>query len=151
MADHVRTQLRNAAATRVTGLTTTSTRVHPFRVDPLQLTELPALSVWTPNEQATVQTIHAPITYEREVEIRISAVMAAVGVGNVDDALDGICKEVEAALGTALSVGSPAKSVLLQYRGVELDYERGEKTVGVAEMSFTGKIYSAGNAPDVLL
>jgi hypothetical protein len=45
MADHLRTQIRDAALALVTGLTTTSTRAYAGRPEtrPLQPTELPGL------------------------------------------------------------------------------------------------------------
>jgi hypothetical protein len=147
MADHIRKQLRDAATTRVTNLATTGTRVHGFRVDPLQVTALPALSVWTPSERPEAVTIHAPINYQRDIELRVTGIAAATG--DVDDTLDLIAKEVEIALATALTVGG--KSMLLEYLGTEQRYERGEKTGGTVELTFVARMFATGAAPDVPL
>lgn len=151
MANHVRKQLRDAVTTRVTNLTTTSTRVHGHRADPLQISGLPALTIHTPGDEAEVQTIHAPITYGRATRVTVTGVAAAAANAEttLDDVLDTIAKEVEIALGTALTVDG--KSVLLVYLGTTIEEkEAGEKTVATIEIEFAAKLYTEGTTPDVL-
>jgi hypothetical protein len=148
MADHVRKQVRAALKTRVTGLTTTGTRVHGRRAHPLDAnTKLPALCVYTEGDGAEAATIHGPALVEREVEFHVQGIAAAVD-DSIEDTLDTIAKEVETALATALVVGS--KSVLLVYQRSTIDFEDGEKRAGVVDMVFRARIYNQANTPDVL-
>jgi hypothetical protein len=145
---HVRKQLRDAVTTRVTGLTTTGSRVSGYRVNPLEISALPALAVWTPSENASQATVHSPGITDRTVEVEVDAIVA--GTGDQDDALDAIAAEVETALlGSALSVGG--KSVQLLYTGCEISQESGEKTVGVISMKFSAELFNAAGAPTTLI
>lgn len=148
MADHVRKQVRDALKTRVTGLTTTGANVHGRRVHPLQAnTQLPALHVYTEGDTGEPSTVHAPALVEREIVFHVEGI-AAASDDTIEATLDTIAKEVEAALGTALTVGS--NSVLLDYTGCSFDFEDGEKRAGVVDMSFRARIFNAANTPDVL-
>lgn len=147
MADHVRNQLRDAITTRLTGLTTTSTRVHGYRVQPLQVSELPALSIRVASETVVPGTIHGPAVIDRTVDVRVLGIVGTAAVP--DDTIDLIAKEVETALATVLTVAG--KSVLLEYRGCEISFEDGEKAVGVIEMEFAARLFNVANAPDVLI
>lgn len=146
MADHVRKQLRAALASRLTNLTTTGTRVHGYRVDPLQISELPALSVEVLGEEVEVITVHAPAQQERVVEVHVKGIAGTAAIP--DDTLDLISKEVEIALSTALTVAS--KSVQMHYRRCAIEFSDGEKVAGVIDMEFSATLFTAGNAPDVL-
>jgi hypothetical protein len=146
MADHVRKQLRTALATRLTGLTTTSTRVHGYRVDPLQISELPALSVEVLGDEVEDITVHGPAQQERVVEVHVKGIAGTVGIP--DDTLDLIAKEVEIALATVLTVAS--KSVQMHYRRCQIEFSDGEKVAGVIDMEFVAKLFTVANAPDVL-
>ncbi len=146
MADHVRQQLRAALATRLTGLATTGSRVHGYRVHPLQVSELPALAIHVVREAVAPGTVHTPALIDRDVEVRVMGMASAVTAP--DDTLDLIAKEVETALASALTVAG--KSVAAHYRGCEISFEDGEKAVGVIDMEFSVRLFNAANAPDVL-
>lgn len=147
MAYHVRKQLRDAVTTALTGLTTTGARVYGYRVYALDPeNELPALSIYTTEEDAQGVTIHGPATVERVVAVRVKA-FARSGSG-LDDTLDLIAKEVETVLGAALTLGS--KSVLLAYGGCEIDHEAGDQPIGTLELKYLGTLYNTATVPDVL-
>lgn len=146
MANHVRQQLREAVATAVTGLTTTSTRVFQSRVYPLQTSELPCLVITTDGDQAENLTVHNPVQQQRATQIRIEAYARATTT--LDDTLDTICKEVEAAIANASS--STVKGAM--YGGTQIDIEiLGDQPVGKAIMLFSKDLYTVSNAPDVLV
>lgn len=148
MANHVRKQLRDAVVARVTGLTTTGSRVHGYRVHPLQSSsKLPALSVYATSEAAEADTIHAPTLVDRFVDLHVEGI-ANASDATLEDTLDQISKEVETALASALTIGS--KEVLLVYQGCEIRMEDGEKRAGVVDMAFRARIFNAANTPDVL-
>lgn len=147
MAYHVRKQLRDAVATAVTGLTTTGARVYGWRVYALQeATELPALSVYITDEEASRLTVHAPAVVERRPVVHVQAVAKASAT--VEDTLDLIAKEVEAALASGVTIGS--KTVALEYTGCEVDIARGDKPIGMLDLRFSAVLFNSATAPDVL-
>jgi len=149
MANHVRQQLREAVANTVTSLTTTGANVFQSRVYPLQTSELPCLIVTTDGDQASNLTVHNPVQQQRETVVRIDAY--ARGVTSLDDTLDTICKEVEAAIANASS--STVKGLL--YIGTKLETEvlgdHPDQPVGKASMVFSKDLYTVSNAPDVFI
>lgn len=96
MADHIRKQIRDAAATALTGLTTTGSNVFTGRVSPLSLSELPALAIFLNADEAIEGAYNGGATEEREGTLRVEGIAKA----NDDtiDTLDQIAKEVEEAL-----------------------------------------------------
>lgn len=148
MANHVRQQLREAAATALTGLTTTATRVYTSRIRQLQDTNLPALRVYTTEETVEAATIHGPTLQERAITLEVHGVAKATN--DVDDTLDTIAKEVETVLAGGLTVGG--KSIRIGYAGAVVELEgEGERTRGQVTMTFTATVFTAANAPDVAL
>jgi hypothetical protein len=146
MADHVRKQLRAALTTALTGLATTGSSVYGYRVHPLQAADLPCISIQTPSESGDAITAHAP--YELERVVQVDVVGHAKAQANVDATLDDIAKEVETALGAAVTVSG--KSVQLFYRGCEIDFAATDTNVSVITLHYEAKLYTASNAPDAL-
>jgi hypothetical protein len=146
MANHLRRQIREAIGTAVTGLTTTSTRVYQSRVVPLQDTNLPALLIYTRAERSSPATVHGPRIVERTAEVEIVAVAKATS--DIDDTLDGICKEVETALAWPVSgLATLAKDLRLVSTDLDLNGE-GEKQTGSATLRYEVDYFNLENAPD---
>jgi hypothetical protein len=92
-------------------------------------------------------TIHAPRMQQRSVNVEVVAVARAVA--DLDDTLDGICKEVEIALSMPLSaLAGIAKNVTLASTEIELT-GGAEKPVGTATMTYVVEYFALENAPDV--
>lgn len=149
MANHLRRQIREAVATAVTGLTTTGARVFQSRVYPLQDAELPALLVYSRSERSEPITIHPSRVIQRELQLEIVAVAKATA--DLDDTLDGICKEVEVALAMPLAgIASLARTIALL--GTEIDMQgTSEKPTGRATLTYQIDYFNQENAPDVAL
>lgn len=148
MANHLRRQIREAIASAVTGLTTTSTRVFQDRVYPLERgTGLPGLLVYTLAETSERKSFGAPGLMERVLRVQVVAV--AEGVSDLDDTLDGICKEVEIALAMpCASLAGIAKTITLTSTDIELQ-GTSVRPVGQAAMTYEVVYMAAENAPDV--
>jgi hypothetical protein len=147
VANHLRRQIREGIGAAVTGLTTTSTRVFQSRVYPLEVADLPGLLVRSSSEVVEVLTIHAPRMQQRSVNVEVVAVARAVA--DLDDTLDGICKEVEVALAMPISaLAGIAKNVTLASTEIELT-GGAEKPVGMATMTYVVEYFALENAPDV--
>jgi hypothetical protein len=141
--------LREAVAAVVTGLATTGANVFQSRVYPTQAAELPCLLIFTNSEASSVITINRPGTVDRVLQMQVVAV--ARQTDDVDDVLDGICKEVEIALAMPVAgLGTLAKSIMLTATEIEME-GTAEKPVGSAAMTFEVNYFTAENAPDVAL
>lgn len=148
MANHLRRQIREAIATAVTGLTTTSTRVFQSRVYPLERgTDLPGLLVFSLAETSERRTMPAPGLMERTLRVQVVAVARALA--DLDDTLDGICKEVEVALAMpCAALAGLAKTITLTSTDIELQ-GTSDRPVGQAAMTYEVVYMAAENAPDV--
>lgn len=148
MAYHIRRQVREAIGTALTGLTTTGSRVFQSRVYPLETTDLPGLLVYTGSETIAPSTIHGPAIWERTMTVRVTAVAQAVA--NLDDTLDGICKEVEVAIAGMSITGIATEIRLTEIAEPELSGSADQPT-GQVSMGFEVSYFTAENAPDVAL
>lgn len=149
MADHLRRQLREIVGTKLTGLTTTGSRVFQSRVYPLETTDLPGLLISTVSESAEMLSISAPGTLERRLTVQVEAVAKATA--DLDDTLDGICKEVEVALAAPFAaLEAKARSIALTSTEIEIDAS-GAQPIGKAVMNYEIVYFAAENAPDTAL
>jgi hypothetical protein len=131
---HARQTIREAAATRVTGLTSTSTRVFQSRIVP-QVT-LPCLLVTTNDEEIVPGTIGT--LAERRMDLVITGVAKATS--NVDDALDTIAAEVETAMSSF--------TYRAELQTLTVDFDEGlEKPVGKVALGYKVTYLTAAGAP----
>jgi len=145
MANHLRQQLREAVATRLNGLTTTSTRVFQSRVYALESGDLPALKVYALSDEVQDATVGTLIGRRCSIVIEGCAKAAA----DLDDVIDTIAKEVEVALATAVTVSGRSTSVL--YEGCSIDFDAdAAKPHGLITMSFSATLYHDRATPDAL-
>lgn len=146
MADHIRQQLRGAVATAVTGLTTTGTRVYPYRVYALQPgTELPCVSVYVTGEEASGASVGTMV--EREVTVHVRGFAAGATVP--DNTLDQIAKEIETVLAGGVTISG--RAVTLMYRGCDIEFEAADKPYGAIDLRFAAMLFNAASAPDAPL
>lgn len=129
---HIRTNIRNAIKTAVTGLLTTGSRVFVSRVYPLQPGDLPCLMIYTMEDKSKVATRGPGRLILRTVSIAVDAIVSASSA--VDDALDDICRQVEVALHGS-TLGGIALDVRLDTTTVGLDGSS-EQPFGVARMTW---------------
>lgn len=147
MANHIRQQIREAIGTAVTGLATTGARVFQSRVYPVQTAELPCLLVYSRDEVSAVVTIHGPPMLQRT--LRMEVVVLVKATADLDDALDGICKEVEIVLADPVAgLINLAKSIGLTSTEFELQGVA-EKQAGRATLVYEVEYFTLENAPDV--
>lgn len=133
MANHVRQQLRERAATTLTSLTTTGANVFQGRVYPITQAQLPCLLVWTNSEETAHETLKPPRTQVRRLQLVIEG--RATAASNLEDTLDTIAKEVEAAMYGDRTLNSLARDSMLMTTEVELSAQ-GEKPHGVVRLTY---------------
>lgn len=139
---HARQLIREAAATALTGLATTGSRVFQSRVYPLKDADLPCLLVNTDEEDITSDSI-GPLLLDRSLRLTVRCVAKATA--NMDDTLDTMIAEVEAVLNGS-SLGGKAKQILPASIRVQMEGDQ-DKPVGVAEIGFSVSYYTAGSDP----
>lgn len=144
---HARQSIREAAATLLTGLTTTGSRVHQSRLPYATLGdgELPALLVTTEDEQVTQATVHGRL--ERRLTLRVSGLAKAAS--NLDDTLDTIAAEVETALGASPTLSGKCTYHALTGISVGLD-DSLEKPVGRVDLDFEVLYFTNAGSPGTL-
>jgi hypothetical protein len=141
---HVRQQVRERAATTLTGLTTTGTKVYQSRVYPLGAANLPGLLIYTKSEDSEIVTMSGARTLLRNLSLVIEGYVKAVS--NYDDTVDTIAKEVETAMGNDVTLNGLAKNSYLESTEIEYDGE-GEKPLAVISLTYTVEYMTKENAP----
>lgn len=144
---HIRTQIRAAVATALTGLATTGANVHRNRVARLSLRQVPALVITVDSEQ--ISEIGLDPLQDRKLQVAVDGYAAAAA--DVDDALDQIGLEVETALAAAGVLGGLVKAApSLSQVQIGID-ETHEEPLGRIRMVFTTQTFTAPTSPDVVV
>lgn len=144
---HIRTSIRSAVVTALTGLTTTGARVFPSRVRPLQDSELPCLLVFLDDEEIAVGSVQQHPLLERRATLRVRALAKATAT--MDATLDTMLGEVETALGNLAdpSLGGLITSQIIP-AGIEVDIDDSlEKPVGMMTISMPVQYFTFAGAP----
>lgn len=139
---HVRTQIRQAVVTRLTGLPLTGANVFASRVYPIDETQLPALLVNTDSEEIEP---NAQGVLLRSLELTVRVISRKSGAG-LDDELDTIAEDVEEALASAPLPGVPTQQIVLAGLAVEFDAE-GDAPHGRLVMSYRFDYFTTTAAP----
>jgi len=128
---HARKQIRDNAMVDLSGLTTTGTRVYNDRPYPIDQTQLPALFVFITDETAEViSMMGADNTLQRTATFTVVGLADGAGL---DDTLDLIAKEVEAAMYSANTFQGVAKG-RAEYQGMNMDIAEGDSRTGSITM-----------------
>ncbi len=148
MANHLRRQIREAAAAALTGLATTGTRVFASRARALQAADLPALRIFCDDE--VIQNLTMGPSRERERTMKLVVEGCCAANADMDDTLDAISKDVEVALDNNQDLGVGVKWI--EPREIKSEFMgTGETVIAVIRMDFEVRYYAAKGAPDVPL
>lgn len=145
---HMRKQIRDALQTAVTGLATTGSNVFPGRVHNLPATKLPALLIYggPAAEQIEYGSLGADRLMLRNYEITIEVRADGTDPETVEDLLDQVILEVEAALGTS-TLGGLVHNLDLTSIEASVSGE-GSKIDGRAEMAWSAFYAVASSDPE---
>ena len=129
---HRRKEIRDRFITLLTGLTTTGSNVFRTRIFPLTSDELPGLCVFSEAEEieqgAQGGALDRLLTVLVEAYVKDSS-------GDVDDTLDAIAEDVEAAIAADPTLSGLALSVFPA--SVEFEFDRQtEKPVGIMSIRY---------------
>lgn len=134
---HARQTIREAAATLLTGLASTGSRVFQSRMVPQ--TTLPCLLVTTDAEEI------APGAFEKQLDRRLTLTVVGIAkaTSNVDDTLDTIAAEVETALGS---------DYRYELTGIDVDFDETlEKPAGRIALTYAYRYFTNAGAPGTVL
>lgn len=143
---HARQQIREAVATALTGLTTTSTRVYQSRMRPVGDAGLPCLLVTTDQEE-----IEQSAQSRQFRDLTITVRGFAKATANLDDTLDTIAKEVETAMQSAGTLsGKTASGLVLNRIDVDMD-DSLDKPAGVIALQYRANYFTAAGTPGTIV
>ena len=148
MANHLRRQIRERAATTLTGLTTTGSNVFQSRVYPMESAGLPGLCIYTTEETVEMQSMGATRHVSRDLTLIVEGY--ATDSANVDDTLDQIGKEIEIAMSGDITLNDLAQDSYLSSVEITLSGD-GSTGIGKITHSYTVVYQNAENAPDAAL
>jgi hypothetical protein len=144
-ATHLRKQIREAVATLVTGLSTTSARVHQSRMRPKSDAGLPCLLVHT-NDTEQIEAADTNTLQQRSLPIAIRGI--AKGGATLDDTLDQIALEVETALAADPRLGG--KASMSRLVSVDTDFDdTTDKPVGEIQLTYLYTYFTQAGTPGV--
>lgn len=144
---HVRTQIRDAIKTRLTGLTTTADRVFKSRKYPLNNAELPGLCIYAEEEENETDTNEIGTQF-RELLVVIEGVDK--DKTDIDDALDVIAAEVETAMFSDPFFNNLVQGCQLESTVIETNDDTEQPTGSIA-MSFRVNYYTREGAPETAI
>lgn len=143
---HVRKQIRAAAVTAVSSLTTTAGRVKDSPVYAMQDGDIPGLRVYTQEESS--ESIEGGSTRTRERHLTLVVEACVKQNSAYADTVDLIAKEVETALDANNTLGGLCKSI--EPRSFEEDQDgSGEKPIAIGRMKFEVIYHTRKGSPDV--
>ena len=146
MSDHLRAQIRAAAVSALTGLTTSGARVKDSPVHPLQESDLPGLRIFTQAESAEITTMGATRKRARTLTLVVEAcVKAATGYAT---SVDLMAKEIEVALDANNTLGGLCKYI---DPGTFEEVQDGaaDKPIAIGRMKFEVVYHTRKGSPDV--
>jgi len=139
---HIRKTIRENIGTALTGLSTTGTSVFESRTFPINFSALPALLIYTKDEEVIEFSLKTPRTQFRQLQVVIEAHIK--GTSNIDDTIDTIAEEVEEAMVTDVSRGGHAKDTRLV--STEIEFEEATSKVGLAIFTYVIEYATVENA-----
>lgn len=142
---HVREQIRDAAVTALTGLTTTSTRVYAERLYQLRATDLPGLRIFCGAESVEPDRLGASFGQQRDMSLIVEGVARANSA--LDDTLDDICAEVEAALAADVTLGGKCKFLHLTGIDDPEQSDEGDQPTGMVRLNFRVQYRTLNTTP----
>lgn len=141
---HARTQIRQAVVALLNGNTEAGNRVFSSRVHPLDDAKLPALLVYTPQENIGERSMQRPRTQQRQLQLAVEGYLKARG--DIDAEADALALEVEQLIASDPTLAGLVKDISLESSATQLSGE-GEKPVAVITLTFAVLYCLKENAP----
>lgn len=147
MSIHARTQIRNAVTNLLIDNTLVGSNVFESRIQPISNAKLPAILVYTKQENIGDHSISYPRTQHRQISLNVEVYVKAKN--NIDKDLDSLCLEVEKILSADLKLGGLVKDIVLSSTDIQFSDE-GEKPIAVAVLGYSILYSVKENNPDTI-
>jgi hypothetical protein len=109
---------------------------------------MPALLVYTTNEDSDIEVMGIPGTLNRIVNVVIEGYVRNITV--YDNMIDDICQEIEVVMANDPTINGLAKNSFLS--GTEINYTgEGDQNIGIVAMNYVIQYRTATNAPETAL
>lgn len=136
---HPRKLVRDAVVAILKNATAAGARVYATRIEPIRKSPLPAIAVYTLSEE-TEPTISntAPRELVRIVKVEVSGFVAHSDAIPVDDAMDALAEEIEAALGADRYLSGAAGDSMLESTIMQVREEdaRSDPLIGIVTLTY---------------
>lgn len=131
---HYRQVIREAFQAALNSVTLAGNSVYLNRCYPIQKTDVPAIIIYTSNEDAEIATIGTPGTSMRELILTIEIYVKTQN--NPDNQIDIIAEQIEIAIADNTNLNSLAKCI--DYQGIEIEENGdGDKKFYIGTMSYS--------------
>jgi len=147
---HVRTQIRDAVVTALTGLTFSGSNVFAARVTQLQPDELPALLIDTADEEIKLNSLAGGRNALIDRTLTLTVRVVVKEADSYEDDMDEGVRQVEAAIATDPTLGGLCKYAVLTGIEIERDGDGDLPTVK-ATMNYSCSYITTLNAPQTPL
>jgi hypothetical protein len=150
---HPRKLIRHATVAALTGATAAGARVQGTRVDPMRPGRLPAISVYTLRELVDEDSaVSTPLELVRDVKVEIAGWVAHSEAVPVDDAMDDLAEQIEAAMDANRNLGGTAADSFLESTELQVRAEDGKSDplVGIVTLTYSVTYRTSPAAPDDL-
>jgi hypothetical protein len=144
VALHPRQLVRDAVVAQLTGATVAGPRVYDTLEVPHRRAELPAISVYTPDEQSDATTTRgtAPREMQRELQLVVEGVVKRSAQDEkLTATLDALALEIETAIFADDTLGDTASDTVLVGTSLVL-LEDGDRTMASIRLEFAVTYYS---------
>ena len=148
MANHLRRQIRERIATRVTSLSTTGSNVFQSRAYPIEESKLPCLLVYDSEETVTLQAMGGTRGVASELTVNIEGYCQGGDGQTVMNTLAAIQKEVQIAMQGDININNLARDSYLTSADASINAEA-TKPTGSVRLSYLVDYQYLENAPDV--
>tara|TARA_R110000772_G_scaffold23646_1_gene63136 strand:+ start:8415 stop:8858 length:444 start_codon:yes stop_codon:yes gene_type:complete len=145
---HVKRQIRERAGVTLTGLSLTGSNVFESRLYALNNSDLPSILVSTDTEEVEVVSSGSGVggDISRRI-VGLNVVIKAKETTDLDDVLDGIQVEIEAAIAT--DTNNALKRAVLT--GSDFEQQAGDKPTGTTTLSYQVEVYTVANDPETIM
>ena len=147
---HGRQQIRHAWATRLTGLTYTGDRVYKSKIRPSSKAKVPNLNIWTKDDETDHELTTINYRIERQLLTIVEIRDRPTGSVPVDDSLDEIAAEVEAAVMTDPTFGGLVRSTIISSTRLDTSGEA-ERVTGLLTLVFKSRYIHYAADPTTLI
>lgn len=148
---HQRKLIRQAVvALLISANTAAGSRVQGTRVEPHKKSQLPAVSVYTLSEPVAPESaVTSPRELTRELKLEITGWVAHTDGIPVDDAMDNLAEQIEAAMDVDQYLGGKAADSILEETEMQVieDDGRSDPLVGIVTLTYSVTYRTAPAAP----